>query len=136
MQRIPALISLCFAGCLFGCAPPKITINTARLSSSLPQRITTIPPKYHGTWTWNASGVHPSGGELPWTVRARSVQAHESGSEVQSVTVHGPNDITVIQSRSAEGEEFTSTSRMQISPDGRRLAVNSGGRTVVLHRVR
>ena len=113
-----------------GCAAPSDATTTPRLSA-------TVPSSFHGTWTHNPSGVHPPGGEEPWVLSAKSIQAHETYGEVRSVTIHGDNAITVIQDVFAEGTEFSDEKYFKLSPDSNRLDMKgTEGDPLTLYRVR
>ena len=96
-----------------------------------------IPPTFHGTWTYDASGVHPTDAELPWTVGARSISGHEFSGEVTSVRIVTPREVVVSTAMSAEGEEFTDVQTLELSPDGNQLTVTgSDGDPYTLYRIR
>lgn len=104
--------------------------------ATTPRQSLTIPPSFHGTWTHNASGIHPAGGENPWVISASTVQAHESKGRVRSVKIHGSNEITVIQEVSAEGTEYTEQTHFSLSSDGRSLEIGTAqGGLIKLFRV-
>ena len=102
-----------------------------------PQANDEIPSLLHGTWTYDASGVHPSDAELPWTVKAKSISGHEFYGEVTSVRIVNPREVVVSSAMSAEGEEFTAVQTLKLSPDGNQLTVTgSEGDPYTLHRIR
>jgi PBP1b-binding outer membrane lipoprotein LpoB len=110
---------------------------TGCVTSTSPQYTAEIPSPFHGIWTYDASGVHPSAAELPWTVKARSISGHEFDGEVTSVSIVAPREVVVSRDVSAEGEEFKTVETLKLSPDGNQLTVtSSGGEPLTLYRVR
>ena len=127
LPLIPIIaLSLSASFLLAGCVTPTSPQSTAE-----------IPSPFHGTWTYDASGVHPSGAERPWTVKARSISGHESDGEVTSVSIVDSREIVVSTDMSAEGEEFKAEQTLKLSPDGNQLTdTSSGGEPLTLYRVR
>jgi hypothetical protein len=126
LSLIPIALSLSASLLLAGCVTPT--------SPNPPDE---IPSLFHGTWTNDASGVHPSDAELPWTVKARSISGHESDGEVTSVSIVAPREIVVSTDMSAEGEEFKAEQTLKLSADGNQLTDTSpGGEPLTLYRVR
>ena len=127
LPLIPIIaLSLSASFLLAGCVTPTSPQSTAE-----------IPSPFHGTWTYDASGVHPSGAELPWTVKAKSISGHESYGEVNSVSMFDPREVVVSTDVSAEGEEFKAAQTLKLSPDGNQITVtSSGGEPLTLYRVR
>ena len=96
-----------------------------------------IPKAFHGTWTWVESGVHPAGGEAPWTITSKSVGAHESSGKILEVTSHGANEVVVKMEVAAEGEVYEEERCLKLSADGNKLTVeDEEGHPVTLYRVR
>ena len=121
-----------------GCTAPSDT-TTATATTTMPKHSATIPSSFQGTWTDNPSGLHPPGGEEPWVLSAKTIEAHETYGVVRSVTIHGDNAITVIQDVDTEGEgpEFTDEDYFELSTDGNRLEmIWTEGGSLMLYRVR
>ena len=96
-----------------------------------------IPKEFHGTWTWNEDGVHPAGGEAPWTISAKAMGAHESSSKIQSVEVHGNGEVVVKMEVFAEGERYEEESCLKLSADGNELTIeDEEGHSIKLFRVK
>ncbi len=122
------IIALALSGSLLlaGCVTPTSPQSTAE-----------IPSPFHGIWTYDASGVHPSASELPWTVKPGSISGHESNGKVTSVSIVDPREVVVSRDVSAEGEEFKTVETLKLSPDGNQLTItSSGGEPLTLYRVR
>ena len=96
-----------------------------------------IPKEFHGTWTWNEDGVHPAGGEDPWTISAKSLGAHESSGKILSVEVHGASEIVVKMEVFAEGERYEEENCLKLSSDGNVLTIeDEEGHPIKLYRVK
>jgi hypothetical protein len=85
----------------------------------------TIPAQFHGTWTWNKSGVHPQDGEQPLQISSREIAAHETSGQVTRVTLSGAGGKKCVVSVSAacEGMEGNEVLTLILSPDGKRLTL-------------
>ena len=80
-----------------------------------------IPVGFQGTWTLNATGLHPAGGEEPWVLAAKTFRAHETYADVRFVIIHGSDAITLVLDVSSEGEEFTEEKYLKLAQNGNRL---------------
>jgi hypothetical protein len=132
MKAYPALVA---AALLAACTPAE---NTSVPPASTGKQLvaTTIPAKFQGVWTTNASGK-PSG-ENPTEIRATTWRGHESFGRVKSVRINGENDITVTRALTGEGTEWVDRVNLRLSPDGNVLTMGgaSGQSGVPLYRVR
>jgi hypothetical protein len=85
----------------------------------------TIPAQFHGTWTWNKSGVHPDDVEQPLRISSSNISAHETSGKVVGVAQSGAGGNTYFVNviAACEGMEGKEQLQLILSPDGTRLTL-------------
>jgi hypothetical protein len=104
---------------------PQQIISSSSASSEGAQQTQSIPPQFHGTWTWNKNGVHPENGEQPLRITSSEVTAHETSGKVISVNQSDANKriYKVNLNAASEGMEGKEEVTLSISSDGKRLTL-------------
>lgn len=124
------------AGSLLAACTPMENPSAAPGQSGGSHAATSIPAKFRGTWTTNRSGK-PSG-ETPTQIGPNTWRGHESAGRVQAVRILGDNEVTVTLAMDGEGEVWTETRTLRLSPDGNVLVTGGapGQSGAMLYRVR
>ncbi|MCP9221352.1 hypothetical protein MKP08_01130 [Erythrobacter sp. LQ02-29] len=80
----------------------------------------TIPQKYRGVWDYSGGNCHPAS-DLRMEVGPRTITYYESQGTVKAVKPGGKDGIIVVLAMAGEGEQWTTTQRLDLSADGKTL---------------
>lgn len=120
---------------LAACAPRTETVPTASsdVASSPPvasvmTSVATgdvIPDAFTGRWDASTAAC-ADGSELKLDVAPKGLQFYESSGTVETVSITGPTDITVVADMSGEGAQWQRTLRMVLGDSGKTLTIDGG----------
>lgn len=102
-------------------APAASTIDESILEeASTPGSDNSIPKSFHGTWDESEQACQ-SHGEGHLVLTANEVRYHEGLGKVERVQVPRDGEIVLRLAMRGEGEQWASTERFALSPDGSEL---------------
>ena len=88
-----------------------------------PRQGSAIPAAFTGEWNQEPAACGTDLNDSRLRVEPGKLRFYESVAEVKSVTVHGPQAITVKAAFAGEVEVWTERFRMNLSPSGEELSV-------------
>ncbi|ESQ89817.1 hypothetical protein ABAC460_10975 [Asticcacaulis sp. AC460] len=130
-MKYVALILLSLAAC----APRTETVPTAssEVASAAPAASVmtpvatgdVIPDAFTGRWDASTAAC-ADGSELKLEIAPKDLQFYESRGAVETVSIAGPTDITVVAEMSGEGAQWQRTLRMVLGESGKTLTIDGG----------
>jgi hypothetical protein len=117
-------------GAVFGDAIAGHLIDSsvdAHRSASADSDKNTIPTAFRGEWSDDLTACGTGLSDARLRISASLLRFYESDGQVEEVVVHNPKSIRVRAAHSGEGDRWTTTWDLAISPDGKELVVASEG---------
>lgn len=128
VERIPydpsSVLGSVFEDALAG----RLEIARTTASKDTTAASTAIPKPFQGEWNTDLAACGTGLNDSRLRITASEMQFYESTGKVTKVKSEGPRVISVTSSFSGEGEKWTNTEKLTLSPSGAELTIDGFAR--------